>query len=332
MSDNKRSTIHTHGGSSSNVASSYLKILNYNVNFVYATKSKLESNALFVFHALFRSEADVICLQETHAGYESAFKQIKWKDVRNLDQNLNGNLDEKFKEEQSLISLYPHYVFYNHGAAGGMAFLSKYEFLENSQITLATNAKDQYGKKVVDGSWFPMHLITVKVPEKTTGNVKQVLLVNVHLRPPLNDDGSASLWTARMTNVYRLNEIKYLYNYLEGIGIISFGNTTCPIVILGDYNEHDNDPSCEFLKLSNLFQDALNEFVPQNRETHRWPLKFVWGLYTYWWHKRLDHCVYSKQFFKCLDCKVIDGYEMNASDHQPVLTTLEFQTESHSNL
>ncbi|KAG2386766.1 hypothetical protein C9374_002510 [Naegleria lovaniensis] len=306
-------------------------ILNYNVNFVYTRDGLGDSNSMMVYKAILESGADLVCLQETHQGYEQFL--------------LNYN-------NQELARLYPYHVFYTHGGSGGMALLSKFEFVENSEecLTLRENG--------VEGSWFPMHLNRVRVPigKHSTLNHStefvEIQLVNIHLRPPLNDDGSATLWTAYMTNQYRLNEVQYLVSHFEKKKILQsstepltsgdhtkiFKQPRIPIIMLGDYNEHDHDPALTFLTkeclyrnestetLTPLFRDALNEFVPQTRETHRWPLKFLWGKITYWSYKRLDHCVYSVNNLKCTSCKVMDGYEDNASDHQPVLSTfaLEF--------
>ena len=187
-----------------------------------------------------------------------------------------------------------------------------------------------------------MHLIKVRVPYMNSNddsNIQEVLIVNIHLRPPLNDDGSATLWTAYVTNKYRLSEVQYLMSHFVKSGSVNVISSEenkydvkMPIIMLGDYNEHDDDPALQHLTKTccdennfTIFRDALKEHVDSKRETHRWPLKFLGGYITYWSYKRLDHCVYSVKYLDCTGCKVIDGYEDNASDHQPCLSNFKFK-------
>lgn len=183
---------------------------------------------------------------------------------------------------------------------------TQFELVENSEECLALKENG------VEGSWFPMHLHRVRLPLETISSILQnttitnekhlasnakptpqefieIQLVNIHLRPPLNDNGSATLWTAYLTNKYRLNEVQYLISHFEKEKIlipihsirrqhdnIIFKKPNIPIIMLGDYNEHDHDSALTFLTkeclykheegtqtLVPLFRDALNEFVPQ---------------------------------------------------------------------
>ncbi|KAL9643065.1 hypothetical protein ABK040_003866 [Willaertia magna] len=302
-------------------------ILTYNVNFVYTRDGKGDDNSKKIFKALLESNADIICLQETHPGFETFLLNYQNKQLSNI---------------------YPFIIFRHHGGSGGMAFLSKFKILENSLQYIQLEREK--------GSWFPMYLIQIElfnygndIIVNNIVNNKIIQIVNVHLRPPLNDDGSAQLWTASFTNSYRLEEIKYLLNYLQNNNLLysskNNNNTTIidnnnyslkyPTIILGDFNENEFAPGITFLtneltvdcKVNNneknenkLFRDALKEFVPFKRETHRWPFYLPFG-FIYWSHKRLDHCIYSPYLLNCNDCKVIDGYENGASDHQPVLSS-----------
>jgi len=292
--------------SASEQAVDQLIVCNYNVNFVFTRDGLGDDNSKQVFNALMESDADVICLQETHGGFEQFLLTYS---------------------QGQLTKSYPHYVFYHHGGAGGQAFFSKFPFVPGSEqiIELKQNG--------VEGSWFPMHLISVNVTKNGKSSVVQ--FVNVHLRPPLNDDGSAHLWTAYITNRFRLGEVRYLMEKLEEQGVVTLSENKEQIegvknamIILGDYNEHDNDPALSWLTNKNqsnkqVFRDALKDYVPSSRETHRWPIKLMWGYVTYWSHKRLDHCVYSVDSLQCTNCKVLDGYEDNASDHQPIVSTFK---------
>lgn len=256
-----------------------LSLLTFNVNFVFARNpSNPETNANNVVQAIRESNCSIIALQETHQGWE---------------QVLRGYLSD----------LYPNQLYYHHRGAGGQAFLSKFPFGEQRIIDTNKNS----------GSWFPVHIVHVLIPasKENINENKIIRLVNVHLRPPVNPDGSAFLFTARNTNKFRLAEVKYVAqscNWDEGI--------ECPTLILGDFNENDDAPAISWLKNSFGFVDALHEFVPSNRETHRW--RILWG--TWLLLKRLDHILYSEHFI-CSSCSVIDGYEENASDHQPVKGT-----------
>lgn len=166
-------------------------------------------------------------------------------------------------------------------------------------------------------------------------------IANVHLRPPVELDGSAWLDTARKTEPIRINEVKELIqstaasvtSQLATIGIESEQSTLT--IIAGDFNEGDNAGSLSYL-VSLGYTDALQQYVPRRKETHTWPfIKNLWTL-----RKRLDHilwhngpltatCNDQKRMgynveLKCISCGVITGYENGASDHQPVLARFAF--------
>ena len=243
------------------------KILSYNVNFALNGKDWRSEN---VVKAIIESDADVVCLQETHRGFEKAFAQLG----------------------------YPYSIYYHHQAAGGQGFLSRYPIIEEETL---------YPNHVIQGSWFPIQIIKIQL-----SNEKIVQIVGVHLRPPINEDLSANLFTARNTNTYRLQEIEWTINQM--------GEKLENTIFIGDFNQHESAPATRLLIEKYKFTDALEQYVPQSRETHRWRIIYnMWLL-----KKRLDHIIYSEHF-KCKSCRVIDGYEENASDHQPVLATLEFK-------
>jgi len=258
-----------------------LRVLTYNVNFALARRGR-DSNAQNVINAIKESNADVVALQETHAGFEKLLR-------------------EDFSE------IYP-YQLYHHdarGGAGGQAFLSKMKFGQKDVIHV---------QEEIEGSWFPVHVVDVLLPGDATQNgTEKLRLINVHLRPPVNPDGSAHILTARNTNKFRLAEVKRIAEHVQW-----HKKPELPTIILGDFNENDGAPALSWLQANFGFVDALHEFVPQNRETHRW--RILWG---YWLLlKRLDHLLYSNM--NCHSCQVIDGYEENASDHQPVLGEFSF--------
>lgn len=73
-----------------------------------------------------------------------------------------------------LRGLYPVQRYRHAGGAGGLAFLSKYPL--NSLKVIPPPAQ----------GWFPAWLVQVRTP------LGQVLLLNVHLRPPIGDTGRMS--------------------------------------------------------------------------------------------------------------------------------------------
>ena len=195
-----------------------------------------------------------------------------------------------------LHQVYPHRLFHRSGGAGGSGFLSRHPFVGESRAIPPT-----------EGGWFPTFVATIAVSPSLALQV-----ANCHLRPPVNADGSAGMATARLTDQYRLGEARQLLERL------TLGN---PTVILGDFNESDGAPALAHLQEDGAFRDALGEFVPKERETHRWPLGSLVM------KKRLDHILYQPARLECVQCYVISGYEENASDHQPVQAYFKMATE-----
>ena len=121
---------------------SHLKVVTYNVNWGFANPEN-------VVNFLTEAGTDIVCLQETHRQWETALKA-------------------------RLKQRYPHCVFKEWGAAGGIAIMSRYE-LKNVTFIEPT------------AGWFPALLADVQTP------IGLVQILNVHLRPPLSDRGSASV-------------------------------------------------------------------------------------------------------------------------------------------
>lgn len=63
-------------------------------------------------------------------------------------------------------------------------------------------------------------------------------VINVHLRPPVREDGSANLFTASQTNPIRKAELEYLSKQVK----FSENEKSIPTFILGDFNENDGAP------------------------------------------------------------------------------------------
>ena len=273
-------------------------ILSYNINNVSVNSSK---HRLAIIHAILSSNSDIILLQETNVEWEKA---------------INAAELQKFQ-----------YTHYHHPgpkdrAAGGLAVLSQYP-LKN--VKILDFSRD------VDGSVFPAMIFDVDIPIQDKNSLSSssheatIHIANVHLRPPVNLDGSAQLDTARKTEPIRVKEAKELIkqstNQRDATNF-----TKQPLDIIGgDFNENDNRGGLDYLQ-SLGYKDALHH-VPRRKETHTWPFGNMLTL-----RKRLDHILWNTSpltstikdiKLKCLNCGVLTGYEEGASDHQPVLARCE---------
>jgi len=285
-----------------------LTVLNYNVNCDIYT----EESVFKIVSAITLANTDVVCLVETHSQWEGFIKEL-------------------ISEE-----LYPHRIWHHASGPGGIAILSKLPIVDD---VILNNTEE------VEGSWFPIWAGKVELSH----HLIQICIV--HLRPPLDQLGYQwSLTSPFTTNKYRKEEIKYLSNYLVKQGELY------PTLILGDFNENDSGGSINYLtnngkgngiglnnRTKNLpkneiylrdlkFKDAVNEFISQDIETHRWKLPGNIAL-----RSRLDHILYSVDYFICGGCRVISGFEDEASDHLPVyglfaLKNLENKSTSEDGL
>jgi len=89
-------------------------------------------------------------------------------------------------------------------------------------------------------SWFPIWIGILDLPP-LEDKKRQLQVINVHLRPPVEPNGGANLWTASKTNPFRLKELQNLAATLDtfveaGKGDTT-GTTTLPTIITGDFNE-----------------------------------------------------------------------------------------------
>lgn len=282
-------------------------LLNYNIDCDGAYRSINTENVLT---AIVSSNADVICLQESHGDWQRVL-------------------------QPQLSTLYPHQSWHEpppNTGPGGLAILSKFPIL--ADVILDNGSQ-------VEGSWFPQWFGIVQ--HELSGS--KIGICNVHLRPPLDELGYQwSLMSPVVTNSVRLSEVKFIVNFLAEQDFWDM-----PLLITGDFNENDSGGTLSYLTNSHgigrgffspkhsentsnisteqkigrlVFKDAVNEKVPSNIETHRFPVPFGDNLIL---RSRLDHVLYNVKYLKCESCTVIPGFEHEASDHMPVLAIFTFQ-------
>jgi endonuclease/exonuclease/phosphatase family metal-dependent hydrolase len=130
--------------------------------------------------------------------------------------------------------------------------------------------------------------------------IGKVRLLNVHLRPPLSDKGSATI-----SALYNSPDIhrKELKQFIRDSG------QDIPLIIAGDFNEHEAGKGLSWL-FANGFTDALSIY---DNSSDTWVWELGYGLQL---DDRYDHLIFSKQL-KCTGAKVLKID--NASDHMPVL-------------
>ena len=229
----------------------FFKIVTYNVNWGFGQPQN-------VVDYISRSDADVICLQETHRRWEAV-----------LRNQLGGR--------------YPYCEFEEWSGAGGIAIMSRYK-LDNVRLLVPTEG------------WFPALLADVESP------VGSVQVLNVHLRPGLSDRGSVSASAYFQSPGIHLKE-------LEGFLVLT--DSDKPLVVAGDFNEHENKKAIRWL-VGQGFTDALSMY-DSNTETWRWNTFVGISL-----KNRYDHIVLSEH----LECTGARVTQVEASDHMPVLAVI----------
>jgi len=284
-----------------------IDVLSYNVNNDAAHNPTRRRRIL---RAIFSSGAQVILLQETNPSWE-----------------------EHLREDAVALDFF--YTYFHHPGptdrkAGGSAILSQFP-LDVDKIQML-----DFSDKV-SGSVFPSMVCDVTIPmEYMKGSSKTksstqcnsdgnseitITFANIHLRPPVNLDGSAWLDTARKTEPIRIMEAKELIR-------TSQDSKRTIDIIAGDFNEGDDGGAIRHL-IQEGYANALSQYVPRSKETHRWNyFGSVWHL-----RKRLDHILWRRNALSstrevadcrlkldCVNCGVLSGYENDASDHQPVLS------------
>jgi len=228
----------------------HLKMLTYNVNW--------GGNRQGVIDFLQKSDADIICLQETHPQWEN-------------------ELMTHLKKQ------YPYSAFHHSQGAGGIAFLSKYP-ISNENII---ESKD---------GWFPGFYIKASTP------IGDIGILNVHLKPPLSDAGSADVYAYLNAGDVHLQELRQFFEAAPDI----------PMIVAGDFNEDESSKACRWLAEEG-YTDCLSQF---DRKSPTWFWRTSTGFVL---KNRYDHIFINSQ----LCCPGEDVFKVNASDHEPVLAILQ---------
>jgi endonuclease/exonuclease/phosphatase family metal-dependent hydrolase len=293
------------GGAAAPAPLATVDVLSYNVNNAAVTRRDRRGR---IIRAITSSGADVVLLQETNPAWEAHL----------LD------------DATDIASRFVHRRFRHPGAgdraAGGIAVLSRHP-LGNVRILDFSEC--------VTGSVFPALTFEVNIPVGTSESrgrlghpderIVAMHIANVHLRPPVELDGTARLGTARGTEPIRMSEAREL---------IRRAADTRPLhIIAGDFNEGDDAGALSYLA-SLGYVDALRRHVPRGKETHTW--QFL-GNNRLLLRKRLDHVLWRGggslhvasdgsagvgrgAVLRCVGCGVVTGFEDGASDHQPVMS------------
>ena len=237
-----------------------VSVLSYNVNWGFGlqrskksffvdpkTKGKtgktLTSKPVkIVIRCIVKADADVVCLQETHKGWEELL--MRNKDIKKMYRYQWFN--------------HPHEKFGGSGAG----FLSKFPILKTRVL-----------KCEQEGSMAPALMCNVAVCDDF-----RVRIVNVHLRPSISSDVPSheeqqSFWNRtvfvmKSVGAYlstaasvRLAEVK------EYMKIVRNCKRSLPLLVLGDFNENENGSA-----LTWLLGDAGLKRAPIKEVTWRWKL------------------------------------------------------------
>lgn len=215
---------------------------------------------------------DCIAIQEVHDRSASLFEKM---------------LSGRFRYKRVLAS---------NEDAGGLAFFSKYPINYSENVMV---------QKTVKGSLFPCSFYEVQIKEE------KVLIVNVHLRPPVEMSGKSSVFSMLKTSEIRRNEMETIVK-----AITEKGYKLEQVIVLGDFNENDGQSALSYLLFEKNMQDALCL-------TDKW---------THWWlifhgflvRKRLDHICCGSNFLP-VEVDVLDHEERKGSDHYPVYAKVKLK-------
>ena len=240
---------------------------------------------------------------------------------------------------------YDHCYFYHphkeaaDRPASGLAVMSQYTLRNINILDLTDHISGSVFPALTCEVSMPLNISAWRVVGADISPKKQFItapsltinVANLHLRPPVELDGSSWLDTARKTEPIRIAEVKEIFLKTQTIRTDRDSEIPYLHIVAGDFNEGDWGGALTHL-VNMGYIDALQRYVPKTKETHTWPfMKNFWTL-----RKRLDHILWydgpislktdvGRGFecrikLQCLGCGVITGYESGASDHQPILS------------
>lgn len=260
-----------------------LKLLSYNVQ-CFGAENDVSRDA--TVDAIVGSAADVVLLQETNDEWARAL-------------------------EGCMAARYQHRGVVQAGekwpsSANGMLVYSIHPIVVQKQINVRASCED---------SWFDAWFGIVEIGHDRVG------ICSVHLRPPFDDDGRATLSSMGFSSKYRVQEMEVI---LEAIRTCEEWFAEMPLIIAGDFNESDSHQLCTWLRGIGM-NDALALY---RGHTHWWPVKNFTSQTALVLRNRLDHIFYSSTV-SCHELTVIDN-EGVASDHLPLICDLHLVPHSEA--
>jgi endonuclease/exonuclease/phosphatase (EEP) superfamily protein YafD len=185
----------------------------------------------------------------------------------------------------AFTSAYPHMLFQHSPTwpAGGLGVMSRHPF-ELRDVSPSPA-----------GFFFAWRVVL----HTSVGDVQAL---DVHLRPPISDDGSVVSGHFSTPPVRRREMEAHLRHLAAGM----------PSLIVGDFNEDEDGAAASLLPPRGM-ESALPSFAP-GATTWRWPV----GPFTL--TRRFDHVFYEPAAWACLDARVLDR---GRSDHLPVVVKLK---------
>ncbi|MGD0078084.1 MAG: endonuclease/exonuclease/phosphatase family protein [Sedimentisphaerales bacterium] len=218
-------------------------------------------------------------------GFVNPDKVARYLATENADIVCLQETHRYWKESLSakLSRQYPYGKFREWGKAGGIAIISKYELHDANLIEPNDN-------------WFPAFFARVDTP------VGKIQILNVHLRPPLSDEGKVSVGAYLKAGDTHSMELDWFLRRTD---------PNQPMIILGDFNGSEKDKAIRRL-IEEGWTDALSRY---DRKTNTWEWRTSAGLEM---KNRYDHILYNR-FLDCTGAKVTDA---EGSDHLPVTAVI----------
>ena len=173
--------------------------------------------------------------------------------------------------------------------AGGTAIISKYKIYDLNLLEPRS-------------TWFPAFYALADTPIGT------IQLLNVHLKPPMSEEGKLSATAYPKTGDEHIAEMEWFLRRTD---------PNQPMIILGDFNENEKGKAIRRL-IEAGWTNALSRY---DKKSITWQLTTPEGLE---FKERFDHILYN-QFLDCTGAKVVDT---EGSDHFPVVAIIVQKAEN----